>query len=364
MVKPNYKHSILNVSATFLKHYNIPTNHNGIKILEEKLDNVDHIVYILLDGLGANVVKKHLNKNDGLYKYMLDEVTSVFPPTTVAATTSVLSVKEPIENGHIGWVQYFENEDTNLIVFFNQDYYTGVQQKENLKEKYLHYDSIIDLVNQNTNIDASLYFPDFIEGGSSSFKEEIDRVLIKINNTDQSFNYLYWTEPDLSTHKYGLNSQEVKDVITGLNENFEELLNHLPDRSLVCVIADHGLTDIEEIPFHEYKELTTLLKRSPSIEPRCANFFVKDGYLEKFKETFNKYFNNDYTLYSKNEFLTGGLIGTGEQHPMINSMIGDYVAIAEENKMFIFNKSKGYLSHHAGLSSDEMMVPLIIFKKE
>ena len=70
-----------------------------------------HIIYVLLDGLGLNVVKKHLSKDDALRKYCLKGISSVFPPTTVAATNAVLSATPPIVNGHIGWVQYFDKED-------------------------------------------------------------------------------------------------------------------------------------------------------------------------------------------------------------------------------------------------------------
>lgn len=363
MVKPNYNHSILNVSASFLKHYNIPTKHSTIGVLDKHLQNTNHIIYILLDGLGVNVIKEHLKPSDSLYKYMVDEVTSVFPPTTVAATTSVLSIEPPITNGHIGWVQYFEKEDTNNVVFLNEDYYTHQTHQENLKEKYLAFENIAEKIYKHTKIDSTIYFPSFVPNGSNSFLEEIEKVLVKTHNVDQSFNYLYWTEPDLSTHMYGTKSKEVYNVINSLNKDFDHLIENIPSDTIVTLIADHGLTDIEEIPFYQYDDLFDLLKRNPSLEPRCANFFVKDGQKQEFESLFNRYFANDYKLYTKEEFINSGLIGYGKKHNMLDSMLGDFIAISKENKMFIFNESKGYIAHHAGLSADEMMVPLIIVKK-
>ncbi len=365
-MKPNYKNSILNVSTTFLKHYGIKSNYPSIKILEDELSNgYNHIIYILLDGMGVSTVNNHLSKDDALRKYMNNEVTSVFPPTTVAATTAVLSGLPPISNGHIGWVQYFKKEDTNLIIFLNKDYYTDQTQEEDLKEKYLGFKNILTQISEaNQDVNCKIYFPDFIQGGSKSFSEEVEKVLITTHNTDKSFNYLYWTEPDISTHIHGSKSKEVNRVIKKLNSDFEELIENVTNDTLVVVIADHGLTDIEEIPFYEYQELTSLLLRKPSVEPRTANFFIKEGKTELFKELFNKQFNNDYQLYTKTEFLDSGLLGSGEKHPMMDDFLGDFIAVATSNKMFIFNHSKGYKAHHAGLSSEEMMVPLIIYKNQ
>jgi len=90
---PDYSNSIMNVSNTFLHYYGIETKHNGIQELEKQLESMpDHIIYILLDGLGANIVKKHLKDTDGLKKNMIKEITSVFPPTTVAVATSLLAM--------------------------------------------------------------------------------------------------------------------------------------------------------------------------------------------------------------------------------------------------------------------------------
>lgn len=366
MKKPDYTNSILNVSSTFLNHYNVPTKYSSIKFLQDELKKeYNHVIYILLDGMGVSTIKNHLSEDMALRKYLKREITSVFPPTTVAATTSVLSVLPPISNGHLGWVQYFKNEDTDLVVFLNTDFYTHTKQTENLKEKYLGFKNILDQINEvNPSINCSSYFPSFIEGGSESFSEEIERVLITTHNTDQSFNYLYWTEPDLTTHVHGTKSQELNKVMTDLNTDFEDLIDNIEDDTLVVVIADHGLTDIEEIPFYQYKELNNMLLRKPSIEPRAANFFVKDNEILNFKELFNSTFSDSYHLYSKVEFLDSKLLGYGDKHPLVDDFLGDYIAVAISDKMFIFNDSKGYISHHAGLSEEEMMVPLIVYSKK
>lgn len=363
MNKPDYTNSILNVSTSFLEHYKIKSEYAVIPCLQEELQkNYNHIIYILLDGMGVSTVKHHLQKEDALRKYMKKEITSVFPPTTVAATNAVLSGKAPISNGYLGWVQYFKEEDSNTVVFMNTDFDTKKGHKENVKEKYLAYQSILEQIKKkNPDVQTNRFFPDFMEGGSASFQEEIEKVLITTHNSDQSFNYLYWTEPDLSSHKYGCHSTELHQIMTNLNYDFEDLIQNILEDTLVVVIADHGLTDIKEIPFFANKELNDMLLRTPSIEPRAANFFVKEGQVEDFEKAFNKAYSSYYKLYSKEDFLKSKLLGPSKKHPLIDDFLGDYIAVAISDHMFIFTESKGHIAHHAGLSSDELMVPLILY---
>ncbi len=367
LIYPNYENSIMNVSNSILKYYNVKNRYPSIEVLDEELQKgYNHVIYILLDGMGVNIIKKFLNKDDALNKHIKREITSVFPPTTVAATDAVLSATPPIVNGHLGWVQYFEKEDTNLIVFQNSDFYNkDLILKEDLRAKYLSFKRIGEQIKaQNSNVITNEFFPDFIENGSKSFNEEIERVLLVTHNTDKSFNYLYWTQPDLVEHQTGIYSDETKTILTNLNNDFTELIENINDDTIVICIADHGLTDIKPLPLFDNKKLISLLKRLPSIEPRAMNFFVKEGETKKFKTCFDQAYSKYYKLYTKQEILDSKLFGEGEKHQLIDMFLGDFIALATDKYMFSLNKEKSYVAHHAGMSEDEMMVPLIVYSKK
>ena len=364
---PDYNNSIMNVSNSILKYYGVKTNYNGIDILDKKLENeYNHIIYILLDGMGSNIVKKLLKKSDGLRRYMKKEITSVFPPTTVAATDAVISGVPPITNGHIGWVQYFPDEDVNMVVFQQRDFYDENNIiEEDLREKYLSFKRMHEQISDiNKDVNSSEIFPSFLEGGAESFAEQVERVLTKVKNNDKTFTYIYWVQPDLYEHQFGIYSDEVKDVLVELNDGFEDLINNVDDDTLIVCIADHGLADVESINLFEYTDITSSLKRLPSLEPRAINFFVKDEKIDSFKEIFNSHFEKEYLIYSKQEVLDMKLFGDGPKHKMIDSFLGDFIAIAIDKYMFVLNEDKSYKAHHAGLLRDEMMVPLIIYSKK
>lgn len=367
-MKPNYKNSIMNVSNSILKYYNAYTPNSTHKLMDKYLikDKYDHIVYVLLDGLGVNLINKFLSNNDMMKRNMVATISSVFPPTTVAATNAVLSGLKPIENGHIGWVQYFKELDSNAIVFMNRDFYDEtVVFEENLQEKYLKYDNLYKLINDaNPKIKTLEFFPSFREGGSKSFEEQVDKVLNTIYEYETTFSYVYWIEPDLTQHQKGIYSAETKDVVIDLNKHYTKLINEVKEDTLVVVIADHGLVDIEDVNLMDNVNLLKMLKRLPSIEPRATSFFVKNKYLDEFKKEFNKSYKDKFKLYTKKQFYKSGLIGKGKKHHKLDEFIGDFMAIAKKNYMFKLNLGKSYIAQHAGMTKDEMEVPLIINRKD
>jgi len=367
LIRPDFTNSIMNVSNSILHFYDIDTMYPGIQELDEELQKgYNHVIYVLLDGLGVNVIKAHLSQQQAMHKYLKKEITSVFPPTTVAATNAVLSGLPPITTGYLGWVQYFQEGDTNLTVFLNKDFYTDQEFPFMYRDKYLSYPNILKQVqSQHPQIKTTSLFPNYIENGSiDNLKDGVDKALMITHNTDQSFTYLYWVEPDLTEHKAGIHSEEVHTLLQSLNLDIEELFEHITDDTLVIVIADHGLTDITEINLFDYQDVIDLLQRMPSIEPRATNFFVKEGKLEEFKNTFNRHFKDSYMLLSKQEVYDSKLFGEGVVHPLFDSFIGDYMAIATDKYMFSLKQEKHYIAHHAGLSHAEVIVPLILYSKK
>lgn len=361
---PNYQESILNVTNSFLRYYKAQHQYASLPELDQILDkhSFNHVIYVLLDGLGMNVIEQHLQPTSAIRQYLHRPITSVFPPTTVAATDAVLSGVPPIVNGHIGWVQYYQQEDVHAVVFQNKDFYTGEVFTEDLRHKYFQFETMYDKIHKaNPNIQTNEFFPAFREGGSDTFAEQIERVLLTTHNTDQSFNYVYWIEPDLTQHAYGTSSNETKACVQALNEDFTSLINNVADDTIVVLIADHGLVDVDIIPLFEYQDVTSHFIRKPAIEPRVTTFFIKEGHESTFEEAFTTHFGSYFELYKTSDFLQKQWFGEGEIHPNVMQCFGNYISVATSLCMFGLHEGKGYKAHHAGLSAEEMMVPLVIY---
>ncbi len=362
---PDYEHSILNVTASILKHYNAPTAYKTLPIIEEALVDKHHVVLVLLDGMGVNILYKHLFKDAFLLKHLKDVISSVFPPTTVAATTTVLSGLPPYVSGHLGWVQYFPKEDAMISLFPNQDFYDNKRQFDfNFKDKYLKYTSIYEQIKRGSSqVSLNELFPNFREDGYQSFKDQVDKVIAITRSKERSFTYVYWTEPDLTEHHYGVDAYETKKVLLDLDQEIERMAFFSARGTAIIVIADHGLVDVTDVPLFQNQVLMDMMRKKPSNEARATTYYVKHNEHKRFKEVFEEHYGKHFMLLSKAEILEKKLLGEGKKHRLLDQFLGDFMSIATSNQMMRLSDEKSFLAHHAGLTKEELEVPLIIFTK-
>ncbi|MFA7367315.1 MAG: alkaline phosphatase family protein [Bacilli bacterium] len=354
--KPNFDNCLVNLASSFQKKFGNKSKYKSIKLVDDLIKDYNKVTLLLLDGLGVNILN-NLSKQGILNKNKIDTISSIFPPTTVAATTCLQSGVLPGESGWIGWYQYFKSVDKNIVLFKNEDYYTGELLDDNIVSDNINYTPYYDSFKKCYKL-----MPHFMENGFESFSSLIDEIITISNKKDeQSFTYAYWDAPDNLIHEYGCFSNEVTMKLEEIQKDLEKLETDLSEDSCVIIIADHGLVDVLEIHFHNFLSLKELCTLKPSIEGRSCSFTVKDK--ERFKVEFNKYFSCYFDLYTKDEFLKSGLIGDDVSKGQ--DFIGDYMAIAKSDYYINPKNEAGrFKAAHAGLTKDEMDVPLIFIKKK
>lgn len=362
----DYNKSIVSLSNSILKHYQAAQTHPSLKILDDVLlDNYENVILMILDGMGSKLLEDNLPKESFLRTNKIGDIYSVFPPTTAAATIAYHSALTPYESGWIGWACYYPEYNEIIENFNNTAFYTGDELKTPAPaDTLIKYETIYEkITKQNKDVEYYKIFPAFEKDGCQSFEE----MCARISNTVKSSNKrkiisAYWTEPDHSAHYNGVQSKEVKQMLKNLDENIAKMMMGLKDTVLI-ISADHGLTDIDEIYINDYPDIFQMLEKPLCPEARFVTFFVKDGMKEKFKERFESLFGADFKLYEKNEFLKTGLLGIGKKHPCIDAFFGDFVAIAISNKNLRYKSErpvKHLMADHAGISDDEMVIPLIV----
>ena len=88
-----------------------------------------------------------------------------------------------------------------------------------------------------------------------------------------------------------------------------------------------------------------------------------------FEERFNKEFEKEFWLMTKEEFLDKyHFLGYGKKHNKIDDFIGNYVALSVAGSIirletFLAEGKPVKKSTHCGLSKEEMEVPVIVLKK-
>ena len=154
LVKNNYKECLTNLACSIRKYFELEYKHNTLDYIDKILDEYKpkNVVTILCDGMGSNIMDRMLDGNSFLIKNRIKPITTVFPATTVAATTSMMTGLNPAETGMIGWDIYYKDIDKIISTFLNIE--KGDKEEKILQEaidynnKHMIRKTIVDEINE------------------------------------------------------------------------------------------------------------------------------------------------------------------------------------------------------------------------
>ena len=364
LLKPDYKNSVLNITATLAEFLGCKNSIPTIPLLKKELKkNYKNVVFICFDGLGINPLEKNCDEPNVLTSNIKKVVKSTFPSTTTNATTSLLTNMYPLEHGWLGWSLYFESVNKCVDIFLDRDNYT--LEKLNLSKKdrpitlpeYYFYKA-------DSNYHVSTVFPsnvkvkyelnNYVYSDKNQF---VDSILEVCKRKEKQFIYAYYPEPDATMHDYGVSSNEAKAKINEVIKIVEKLQKNTKN-TLFVISADHGQIDVEGyVEIYKDKEIMSMLKTPIYLEPRAAAFRVKEECKDAFESMFNERYSKDFTLFKTNDLIEQGYFGKGDK----GELLGDFIAVGTyTHKTMIFHENSNYFKgHHTGLT-EEMKVPLII----
>lgn len=284
------------------------------------------------------------------------------------------SGKSPIEHAWLGWSIYFKECSRTINLFPKTDRYSS-QPIEFDYISLIKYEDIFTQIKNVNNIEQIVIYPKVIENDYpvknikvKNVKSMIKEIKKSLKNNKEKFIFAYSPEPDHLEHNLGPYDVQIEKFMVKFNKLMEKNFSKIKDDTLIIISADHGQIEINEtIYLEDYPALLNTLTLLPMIEPRAASFFVKkEKYLE-FESIFHDIFKDKYVLFTKEEAIKHHFFGYGKTHPKADDVIGDYIAVATSNSLFDIKRSENnfnFKGHHAGISSDEMNIPLIVIKKD
>lgn len=362
LLSPNYEECITNLACSILKYFEVPYKHNTIKEIDESLkSNPKNVVVILFDGMGYNLINRILKEDSFLRTNMVKPISSISPSTTTASTTSILSGLNPIEHGWLGWDMYIKEENKIITLFKNTFKDTKIQAADyNIPYKYMPYDNLKEQIDKG-KYSAEIVFPfgKYIVYHNKSLREMNQKIIHETQKEGKRYIYAYYENPDTILHLNGSNSGKTKRMFKLIDKSVTYLANNLED-TLLIITADHGHIDSSPIIISDYPDFLDTLDGDISIEPRFCSFKVKKE--KEFIELFNKYFKDYFILKTKEEIINEHWFGYGKENSEFYNALGDYFAIAIKDKFFLYRHCEEEIikSHHAGITEDEMLIPLIM----
>ena len=369
---PDWDNNIINISATLAEYLGVDSgDYSKLEVLQNELKKeYKNVAFILLDGMGYNLLNRHLDDSKILTKNIVKKLTSTFPSTTTNATTTLVSLSYPGEHNWLGWSLYFANQGRCIDIFTNHD-----SDSEELVEGFDTY-ACMGKTNyferQRTRKDIEVYTvapPYFRQQDDmhaltyTTLDELFTNLDIALKIDSKKFIYCYCNNPDHTMHEFGVSSSEANEMINYLNEQIEKLIENNSD-TLLVISADHGHIDAKgQVEFYSDEKLFSLLEHPLTLDARSISFKVKDGKFEEFEKEFKKY-EKYFTLFKSQDLLDRNVFG--RYNEKTQEFLGDYIAVGRENNYVglmrqnypIFN------GHHTSLTEEEMYVPLILIKNK
>ncbi len=365
MMYADYNNCLVNLACSVLNEFRAEYHHPTLQCMDELLRNqYQNIVVLLLDGMGMDALENHLQPDGFFRSHLAAAYSSVFPPTTTAATTSLESGLTPCEHGWLGWSLYFSEIDKIVNAFINTEKDSAQAAADyHVANRYIPYKSVYEKINE-TGTGKAYSVSKFGTNKISTFNGLTTEIIRLCNTEGKKYIYAYWETPDALMHEYGCYDKTVTENILRLEAAVQKMSGELSD-TLLIVTADHGHINLSHYVLTDYPEILKMLKRPISIEERAAVFYVKDEFLSDFPIVFHKLFGDEFLLYSKDDVKRERIFGDGNSHKKFDEFIGDFLAVGISDKGILYSHhSKVFRSNHAGMTEQEIRIPFIAISRK
>lgn len=375
LILPNYNNlNIVDLVKFLYGKYDVKYEENeNTSKLKGLIPDKKHTVFILVDGMGANLINLLDNKSI-LKRNKVSDMLTVSPSSTGCVLTTLATATYPSKHGIIGWYNYNRK--------YNIDYYpltfNDRRQNKSLKEYNINAEDIFKVKSKinELNVKTNVLYPSYIydsvysnyvanssiRNSYNDLEDAFNQIKKIISLNEKTFTYLYIPDIDNLEHDNGVNSEV---VLNKLNE-IESYLCKLPkDDTVVVITADHGQTNVTDDITMDFEKYNKYFYAYPGIDFGMATYYVK----KNMEKEFIKQFNNDYEgkmyLFKTKEFIDNNVFGPNKNNDYLISNLGEYISLCNSNAQFIndlevdeyYGKTKG---NHSGLTKDEMIIPLIV----
>jgi len=348
--------------------------------LKKYVKNKKHIILILSDGTGSNLIDS-LSDTSILKENKIKNLITVFPSTTACVLNTIATAEYPDVHGIIGWYSYLREKKINYCPLTFKNRITDFNLKEEgvFSKDVFRIDSVMNKLKRktvaffpikNVNSEFSKYMLKINRIPYENLEDAFEKLATYIinNEEEKTFSYLYLPYIDSLEHAYGVFSKEVRDMVLKIEYEIKKILNKKIDDTEIIFTADHGQIDIfEKGVLMDFKKYDKYFYALPAIDYGTSTFYVKEDKQKEFEKEFKKDFKEKMYLFKTEEFLKNYFFGEHrENFKYLNENLGEYISLCANNTFFInttWNQFK-YLGkikgNHSGLSKDEMEIPLII----
>ncbi|WP_336645584.1 alkaline phosphatase family protein [Microbacterium sp. USHLN186] len=328
-------------------------------------------VLVVVDGLGALALRGHAGHARTLAAAMAkkDVAGSVFPTTTAAALTSMLTGVAPGAHGLVGYRVRDPRRDVlaNVLSGWESD---GIDP--------LDWQTAPTVFEQAAALGDAAFAVGIAEHAGSGFSratlrgadfrsaataaERVELAWELADAHDGALVYCYLPEVDKAGHRHGIDSAQWVSAL----ENVDAALSRrVPDGVGVVVTADHGMVDV---PHHRQLVLEAADGWHDGVrhiggEPRMLHVYAEpDADHAALLARWRRDLDGHADVVSRAEAIDAGLFGPVAD--AVRARIGDLLVIARGTTALYDaeaedQRGRGMIGQHGALTAEEWRVPFI-----
>lgn len=345
-----------------------------------RIADANAILLVVVDGLGV----ANLERARGHARFLHDprhdhqKLRTVFPSTTAAAMSSLMTGVDPIRHGIVGY--RIQNPQSGEL--FNQ-----LNELDRAPDEWMRAPTLARTFSSSAEVIVvgRAKFEDspltrmIYDGATYVAAESIEdrfRVGLELVSTPGRVVVLYVSELDSLAHKFGVDSNRWTDALERVDSCLRDAARELAaggvqagtNGASIVVTADHGVVDVPATQHDVFSDPPLVeFVRDVGGEPRCLQLYVSQPeHVATVAERWREYVGGRADVVTRLDALEGGLFGADGAHQMseIIDRIGDVLVCARDNIVFYDGRATNtapqrMIGQHGAVSEVEMGVPLI-----
>lgn len=334
------------------------------------LPRAESVVLVLVDGLGAITLRAHAGHARILTAGMAkkDVAHSVFPSTTAAALTSILTGVWPGEHGLVGYRVLDRSRDVlvNQLSGWESDGLDPavwqsaptVFERASAEGRPSFAVGVAAYAGSGFSR-ATLRGSEFVSAATPA--ERIAAAYELAERHPGAFVYCYMPEVDKAGHKHGIASRQ---WVSALEDVDAALAQRIPPGVGVIVTSDHGMVDVPATRQVLLDESHLDGVRHVGGEPRMLHAYLEpDADAAAVLVRWRADFEGVAEVGSRDEAIAAGLFGPRVSDAAA-ARIGDLLVVAKGvgavyDSTAADQRSRGMIGQHGGLTPEERQVPLV-----
>ena len=354
----------------------VPLDRGGLPAdpldLATALGGARRVAVLLIDGLGADLVRAHADLAPALaaLRSPAGDLSAPCPSTTPVSLATLGTGLPPGAHGILGFVTAIPGEDRTL----NHIRWSGDPDPDAWQSRRTVFEQADEAGIAATAVGPYAYagsgltraaYRGAAYPGAVSHGDLVALVLRSLAATPRALVYGYLPELDLTGHARGVDSASWRAQLVQIDRVVEQLVDGLPGDAALLITADHGMLDVPADTRLDLDDDQPDLDDGVRLlagDPRARYVHTRAGAADDVLARWGTVLGDRAWVASREEAVASGIFGAVDE--ALAARIGDVVALARGTWALVATERdpgpSRLVAMHGSLTATELAIPLLL----